>query len=165
MGGRWEADGFHTVHGHPVGCLAPEKKITKAVCVCVRAWERVRVCLSTRTFGARAWRWRRDRSAAVDVMVTGCQVLYSLALIVILYLLEGDYFKSDSPFKPFWDFYSFSYRAEEERLLWSLAVFLGKCHKRLLTATEQKQGNSLAFFMVWIKAGRLLDHIIRSHWF
>lgn len=60
----------------------------KLPCACVH------VCLSTRTFCARAWWWRRDRSAAVDVMVTGCQVLYSLALIVILYLMKQDYFKS-----------------------------------------------------------------------
>lgn len=33
MGGRWGVDGFHTVHGHSVDCLAPEKKITEAACV------------------------------------------------------------------------------------------------------------------------------------
>lgn len=46
MGGRWEADGFHTVHGHPVGRLAPEKKITQAACVPVLMMEERQECSS-----------------------------------------------------------------------------------------------------------------------
>lgn len=44
---------------------------------------RTRVCVR-----ACAWWWRRDRSTAGDVMVTGCQALYILALVVLLHLME-----------------------------------------------------------------------------